>query len=465
MLTRRSLRGALGLIVACTLFQGGPAKAVGPTLLGYTGSARADGLHAFYTPQGVLPIPPLIDIGSPDALASIASGPSTFARASAADPGDLLNNPDVLLAAAISGYKAGTVPQYPYRVEASSGYGAPVSESSPAPGLDAKAAVDGSSSTATATSPQLGVPGVATLGSMRSIATTTTDGSTVAVTAHSEISSFNLVGLLSIDSIVTDLRATSDGATTSVSGGTTVTGAKVLGRPVTIGPDGVQSDATSPPSASGNPLSRILGGLGLGGASAAVDPNEALQLAGITVTLAEPVQTGNAAASQITSAGLRIDLELSRDTQPQLEQLIDMLPSLGLAIPGAISSDDIVALVQAKHLSYIALGQGSALLTSSQYVARAPVASASAAPTATSKNAATSTGASSPSAAARAAAAAPTAPTLVAADADPVAVGAGVGALLAMVLLALPALGDRLAQGVRAITARDAASTCGWEER
>jgi hypothetical protein len=217
-----------------------PRKTPPPKLGGYQGTSQGDGLHAFYNPAGVLPISPPIDAGVPDAYATIASGPATFARASAADPGDLLANPDALLSqGAPPPYKPGTVPAYPYRAKASSGTG-PSDDSSPAPGLDARANADDTGSAATATMPGSSTPAVATFGTMTSTATTTTDGGTVTVHARSEISNLNVLGVLTIGSVVTDLTATSDGSAVALSGGTVVSGAAVLGTPVAIDGNGVQ---------------------------------------------------------------------------------------------------------------------------------------------------------------------------------------------------------------------------------
>src|SRR5687768_17822146 len=49
----------------------------------------------------------------------------------------------------------------------------------------------------------------------------------------------DVVGLLTIDSVVTDLTATTDGATASATGGTVVSGARFLGQPVTIDAEGI----------------------------------------------------------------------------------------------------------------------------------------------------------------------------------------------------------------------------------
>src|SRR5262249_35485386 len=163
---------------------------------------QADGLHAFYNPSGLLPLAAPVDDGAPDAYVTIASGPATFARASVADPGDLVANPDALLSSGAPGYKPGTVPPYPYRAVANS--------SSPAPGLDARAEANTAGSNATATMPGSSTPAVATFGTMLSNATTATDGSVVTVRSHSVISGVNILGMLTIGAVVTDLTATSD---------------------------------------------------------------------------------------------------------------------------------------------------------------------------------------------------------------------------------------------------------------
>src|SRR3546814_10843763 len=134
---RIALVGVLCTLTATSLVGHGDRSAqaqdapVARELGGYQGRASASGMHLFYTPEGLLPVPSLIDIGAPNSLATIASGPSTFARASTADPGDLLANPDALLALVSSEYPQGLIPAYPYRASATSGFGAPIKESNP----------------------------------------------------------------------------------------------------------------------------------------------------------------------------------------------------------------------------------------------------------------------------------------------------------------------------------------------
>src|SRR5690349_18509325 len=108
----RRLRLALIVLVAGSFLgttrAGDAQSAPTPTLGGFQGTASASGLHVLYNPSGLLPIPPLVDIGAPDAYVTIASGPTTFARASVLDPGDLVANPDALLSLFSADYPSGT---------------------------------------------------------------------------------------------------------------------------------------------------------------------------------------------------------------------------------------------------------------------------------------------------------------------------------------------------------------------
>ena len=162
-----------------------PATLVGPATVGRAqeapGGARRHPGHAARrpgstsrtTPTALLPLPPLVDIGAPDALATIASGPATFARASVLDPGDILANPGAVLRRAEPGRPRH--PAYPFRITANSGT-APSAESNPGPGLSARVTATDEGSTAEATASAFDAPAVATVGSLTAKATTATDG-------------------------------------------------------------------------------------------------------------------------------------------------------------------------------------------------------------------------------------------------------------------------------------------------
>jgi hypothetical protein len=459
----RSLRILAALVLAGLLFGAAPGRAqdggdtAGASLGGYTGTAQADGLHARYNPSGLLPIPPPVDLGAPDALATISSGPATFARASVLDPGDLLANPGALLAQASTAYKDGTIPPYPFRVSAASGSGAPSAESNPAPGLDARAAVGDGTSHAVATMPAVNAPAIATLGTLSSEATTSTDGSSVTVHAVSKASGFDLLGMVHIDSIITDLTATSDGGVPKLTGGTRVVGATLAGTPVTIDADGIHTS-----SAKG-----LLGGITT---PLADSLNTLLNKAGIHITLVGPVKLeGTSGPGQLSSSGLRIDLEISPKTFPAISQLRQALPPLDSPVPGLPSIEDVLALASARHLATIDVGAGLVALDTRGAGSELPPDTSTGTDGSTpsfSDLGVTTPGFTFPS---TPSISTPTGSSPVspvgATESAPVPIGIGVGGLVLLALLVQPFLGERIARACGTVLGTGHADTCRWEER
>jgi hypothetical protein len=445
-------RVAAGLVVASSLLSTGAGSAQAqstpaPTLGGFTGSAAASALHVEYNPEGLLPTGSPVDLNSPDALVTISSGPATFARAGIADPGDLLANPDALLSAASSDYPQGAIPPWPFRITAGSGVGQPSAESNPGPGLRARVTAEGGTATAEATGPGTTVPAVVSIGSLSSFADTTTDGTTVTVHSRSEISGLSILGVVEIDSIVTDLTATSTGSATTVDGGTVVTGMSVAGQPAEIDDDGIR--------AAGIDLSTLL------------DP------LGISITLPGPFEAEGPTAGRLASNGLRIGIRQNVSTAiPGLGDLLDALPPIDPIVPGLPSPEDVIAAARANNVLTIELGRGVVSLTARTPAPRPTPPAASSAPS-SSGGAATTPAApvARPSAAPAArpaatpAAATPVAAAPVATTSVPaLSVGAGVGALAVLLLLAQPFLGDRLSRLAAAQLATDQES-CPWERR
>jgi hypothetical protein len=450
----RGVRVVLAVFVAASLIEAGaPAQAqdvaLAPALGGLQGRAAASGVHVGYSPEGILPIPNLLDLGAPDALATIASGPTTFARASVLDPGDILANPDAVLAlAAGSSYPAGSIPPYPYRITANSGTGDPPAESAPAPGLAARVRAERNGSEARAAVGETAAPAILHLGSARSEATTETDGGTVTVHARAQVGDLNLLGLLTIDALVTDVTATSDGTTTEVEGGTTITGASVLGTPVTIDADGIH--------AAGN---------GSGTLRELLDPvvgtvNDVLAAAGLTVTLAGPVDLGEGATGQRLTTGLRIGLDFSKDTVPELTALLDALPPIDNPIPGAPGIEDLLVVARAHQIGSVEVGRALVSLT--------------ARPARAADGAVPSTGGGTPSAgtpsftpgALGLPPVSPVAPSQPGGRSVPTGStselprGAGIGGLVLLALLSAPFVGDRLGGMAQGILGARGAATC-----
>jgi hypothetical protein len=307
------------------------ASALGTGLGGYQGTAAGSGLQVDYTPQGALPLPSLVDIGSPDAVATISRGPSTYAQASVLDPGDLLANPDALLTLAISGYPSGTVPAYPYRIAANSGFGEHQAESDPAPGLHAEVDAESDGSVARATTAQAAGAPIATLGSMLALATTHTDGDTVTVHSLTKASGVSLLRIINIDSVITDLTAVSKGAGTKLSGGTKVVGATIGGRPITIDGSGVHPKSV----------------------------NDALKRAGLRLTVSGPTQTTSESTGRLASGGLRLDFDNTSRNVPGLAALFDAFPTVpNMLPPGPPTVDDLLVALQARNVAGLEIGRG-----------------------------------------------------------------------------------------------------------
>lgn len=439
---------------------GGAAAAVETELAGIAGRAITSGMHVFYNPQGVLPIAAPVDFGSPDALATISAGPTTLARASVADPGDLLANPGALLGAASPDYEPGTIPEYPYRVTATSGFGEPRAESNPAPGLNATVEAQPDRSRARAITPAALAPGVAGVGSMASESTTTIETSAASVRARTEISTFNLLNVLKIESIVTDVTASSDGTETKLEGGTTITGATVMDQPVTIDAEGVRAEEGAEEPAL--PLGALTKPL-------REDPNALLERVGIRVTAAGPIEEKGGTSGQRSTTGLRIDLEFSERTYPQLASLLDALPVIESPIPDAPSPADAIELIKARNLVAIDLGRAQVSLTAKKAIPidEAAFASDSAFGAGGNDFGSISTGlGGSPTvgSVARTPGAAPRAAAI--GDPTPVAsVGAGIGALALLALLAQPLLGGRIARAATALLGGTEDDFCLREER
>jgi hypothetical protein len=454
----RGTRIVLGLVVAATLLDVAPVRAqddstaAEETLAGYQGSAAASGVHVFYNPEGILPIPPPVDLGAPDALATIASGPSTFARSSVADPGDLLASPDALLSLFSAAYPSGTLPPYPFRIAATSGVGQPSVDLNPAPGLSERVEVGDGTSSAKASIGAVEVPAIATFGGSTATATTRTDGQSVTVHAVTKVAGFDLLGLIKIEGITTDITATSKGGETELSGGTKLGGVTILGQAATIDENGIhpKKGATSILGALLQPLTGSL--------------NTILKTAGINITLAGPQKLEGSTSGQLASTGLKIDLEFSRKTQPALAQLLDAIPPIENPLPGTPSIEDLLVAVQARHLASIELGRGVVSLAARSIGADAAPDVTFPEDTGSFDIPPTSTGDFPLSPAVTA-----TSPTAVepagASQRSSVPAGAGVGALVLLAVLAVPFVGERLAWICSTVLGAGGAERCSMEGR
>ena len=214
-------RGAPGrrsvLVAAATLLDGAPARRPGragrPPLGGYQGSGRRLRAARLLQPRG-----PAADRRRRSTSASPTPSPRSPA-ARPPSPGPRSPTPATCSPTptrcwpwSAPDYPAGTFPPYPFRVTATSGVGEPTAESNPAPGLERpRRGRRRRARTAQATPPAVDARRSPRSARCRPTATTATDGVDGHRPRPTEISGFNLLGVLTIDSIVTDLTATSDG--------------------------------------------------------------------------------------------------------------------------------------------------------------------------------------------------------------------------------------------------------------
>jgi hypothetical protein len=286
---------------------------------------------------------------------------------------------------------------------------------------------------------------------MSSLATTTTssDGSTVTTHAVSKVSHFDLLGVLTIESIVTDLTSTSDGGPVKLTGGTTVTGAAVMGKPVNIDTTGVHGPGD------------LLNGV--------------LAAAGIHVTLLGPVKVAGTDTGQLGSDGLRIDLEVSQKTTPGLKALVAQLAPLHNPTASAPGPEDVVKVLEADHLVALEVGRAVVSLQATSAGPEPAVEGAATASGPTDARRVSSPAAlelsqsslqpdngvgpstGSPALPAFPASIGRTQPTAA-------SIGAGISALALLVLLAQPLLGDRLARMANIVLAADDGEACSMGE-
>lgn len=354
-------------------------SAQGPAGLGgFTVDSRGSGVRLLYDLPGALPIGTLVDVGSPEAQAKLATGPVGSALSGLGYPGPVVLGGGALMEQ--GGFDSPfDVPDYPFVIQANSSGPTEVRDEETVPGSSMYAKAEGAEAQAVTVASGSETDPVLHHGGVRALSDATA-GDTTESTVTVDVSDVMLLGgLIQIDAVRTELRATSDGATAGSEGGTTVSGASVLGEPVTIGPDGIEfSDPPEGDDSDGDDAP--LGGV-LGDAGEALDPlsagiadlleqrgslNEILTQAGISVRLAEPRATGSEseAAAERVSHGVVVEFSQELGATP-LADLFDLIPLLP-GIPGApVGPNDLVQILQARQVSAIAIGRGSVATSAS----------------------------------------------------------------------------------------------------
>jgi hypothetical protein len=213
-----------------------------------------------------------------ETVSRLSNGPVGYALSSVTWPGTLLGNLGSLLVTAGAGQvpPEATALNSPIRAEARTGSKPVVTDYPPAPApviAHMKADAKATKVTADAALGGLQQPTIGSLGASSSHTVTELTGVAAArATAHSEAQDVTIAGVLHLGAVESDAVATTDGSAAKASGHTVISGASVLGVPVSIDENGITVSTQSAPIP-----------------SQAVDTvNTALANAGISVSLSKP---------------------------------------------------------------------------------------------------------------------------------------------------------------------------------
>jgi len=347
--TARRRRLALLLAAAPLLGFGGapgaaaqedaPAGPTGEELFGtYQLEARGVGVQGKYEIEGILPGgAPLLDLTLPETATRFSSGPLGYGLAGLAYPGPLLADLGVLIAQTGNGSED-SVPPWPIKAEAFYPTGPTEVDESQGPAVQKVVAGD-LGVQAQGVFPPIAAAPLVEVGSITAATRSSIEGELAVSRTRVEVGDISiLTGLITIDSVVTDLVAAHDGSTGSTSGGTVASGVRFLGLAAALDGDGLTLLEAPSEGPAGSPLGPVAGPLGdaLGAVQEALAPvldqarpqlDELLAQAGLTISIMEPTeeQADSGAATRISS-GLSLQIRYEGKSQAELRTLIDAIP-------------------------------------------------------------------------------------------------------------------------------------------
>ena len=325
--------------------QEAPAGPTGEELFGaYSLEARGQGMRIRYEIEGMLPGgSPVLDLGMPESLTRFTSGPIGYGVASLAYPGGVIVNLPSL-AEQGSGGQA-TAPPYPIQQEVFYPTG-PTEAIDEQPGGTAQRVTSGPLGVdSIASFPATVAPPVLNVGSVRTAARSVIEGGKALSRTRVVVNDVVLLGgVLTIDSVVTDLVAAHDGSAGAASGGTVANGVRFLGLDASLTEDGLVLTEAPPVEGPGGPLGGVLtpvvppAGQALSPFQEALqdvlsqaDPqlDDLLEQAGITVSVVEParVEGEDASAASLNSSGVLVGFDYVGTDQEALAELLAAIPS------------------------------------------------------------------------------------------------------------------------------------------
>lgn len=308
----------------------------------YQLQAQNMGVEASYRIEGLIPgDTPILDFGMPETVARFGDGPSGYGLASVAYPGGIPTSMDALVTQ--SGGDGSQIPPYPIKAEAFYPAG-PTEDDTSQAGYAQKVVSSDHGVQSTGSYPSIGASPLVTVGSISSASRGAIEDALGVSRSRVALSDVNILGgVITIDSLVTDLVAVHDGRGGSTAGGTTATGVRFLGLDASLtekglvlkeapAPEGPAAPMGSPLGAAAGPLSGISGPLqsALRGVlnQAVPQVNTLLAQAGIKIALLDPhnEQVTSGAATRITT-GLSLTFSYKGREQQAMVDLINAIPA------------------------------------------------------------------------------------------------------------------------------------------
>lgn len=319
---------------------------------GYALDANSEGMSLTYNSPGLIPgtPSPLAQVSFPEALTNMNKSPSGYALASLVYPGPLLADlPTVLALGGFDNQTAplgenrpmtGDIPAYPVRAEAFYPSG-PTSASQEIGSGRETVNTTADTASAEAFYGAATLPPLFTTGSVVSTTESHLEQGLAVSRTRVELTGVDLfASLIRIDSIVTDLVATSDATDAATAGTTVVSGVTFLGLPATIDGSGIHlaPQESSPPvpgvtlpplGGVTDPLQPLVTQLNdlmtsvVGTANA--DLNQLLNAGGISIQLIQPTETKTGAGASRLASGLLVTINYTGDSEPVLGQILQLI--------------------------------------------------------------------------------------------------------------------------------------------
>lgn len=345
----------------------------------YRLDSAGEGLTITYNSPGLIPgtPSPLIAGSLPESMTNMDSGPSGYALASLVYPGPLIADlPTVLALGGVP--NANQIPSYPVRSQAFYPAGPTAASQDVGSGRETTSADETTAHSEVVYGAAQAPPAI-TAGSVVSTSESVIEDAQVVTRTHVELTDVDIaLGVIHIDSVVTDLVANSNGADAASDGTTTVNGVTVLGQPAVIDASGVHltQPASSEPSSSSSaspldpigsavqpaldPVDQLLVST-LGTADA--DVNQLLAQGGIEVRLIEPTEVKNGADVNRLASGVLITITYNGSTEPVLSNIlnaipVESLPNQGVGPVPFTSPQSLVLALKATHIETIGLAAG-----------------------------------------------------------------------------------------------------------